>query len=197
MKATYACDNTQESGYGTLRVDADILPPGDLCSFIIQRSSDGKCLSSSGWHDSLERLVPVSTWTKEKTLMISLSPALVTHLNELEMYHLILYGEGYPIQRCLFEVPGSLYSPLSGLCEPEETEQPSLSEKALTAEEYFPKTPTIASFSPEKKIPLALIFGILFFLLLLLGVWYSIHTAAEEVQATSLSVSFRNKDAKQ
>lgn len=199
MKATYTCDTTQEFGYGTLRVNADILPPGNLCSFIIQRSSDGKCLSSSGWHDSLERLTPESTWTEKKDLVISLSPTLIAYLNELEMYRLILYAEGYPIQRCLFEVPGFLYCPLTSSSETEDIgKEPSSAEKNFPPEKVSPEAPTMASFPPEeKRMPLALIFGILFFLILLFGVWYSIHTAAGELQTTSLSKFLVHNEKKQ
>ena len=108
MRATITADPSRGPGYGIIEIhDAgNVIDP----VFVLRRGSDGKTLSGGGWQESEGVLTP-DTWDNDGgSLRLSVGPAVVDGMDNLDAYRLSLPGAGV----CALGLRDLVYSHISG-----------------------------------------------------------------------------------
>ena len=108
MRASIAVDPVRGPGYGIIEFDG----AGEVSSpvFVLQRASDGKCLSSGGWQESESAVTPQDWSAANGSLRLNVGPEVVDELDSLDAYRITLPGYG----ACAMSVGKIVYSNISG-----------------------------------------------------------------------------------
>lgn len=108
MRASIAVDPVRGPGYGIIEFEG----AGDVSSpvFVLQRASDGKCLSSGGWQESETAVAPQDWSAADGSLRLNVGPEVVDELDSLDAYRITLPGSG----ACALSVGKIVYSNISG-----------------------------------------------------------------------------------
>ena len=108
MRASIAVDPVRGPGYGIIEFDG----AGEVSSpvFVLQRASDGKCLSSGGWQESESAVTPQDWSAANGSLRLNVGPEVVDELDSLDAYRITLPGHG----ACAMSVGKIVYSNISG-----------------------------------------------------------------------------------
>lgn len=108
MRASIAVDPVRGPGYGIIEFEG----AGDVSSpvFVLQRASDGKCLSSGGWQESETAVTPQDWSAADGSLRLNVGPEVVDELDSLDAYRITLPGYG----ACAMSVGKIVYSNISG-----------------------------------------------------------------------------------
>lgn len=108
MRATIAVDPSRGPGYGIIEIEG----VGGISSpaFVLQRASDGKCLSSGGWQESETAITPNDWSATDSSASLNVGPEVVDELDSLDAYRVTLPGYG----ACAMSVGKIMYSNISG-----------------------------------------------------------------------------------
>ncbi len=108
MRATIAVDPSRGPGYGIIEIEG----VGGISSpaFVLQRASDGKCLSSGGWQESETTVTPNDWNATDSSVRLKVGPEVVDELDSLDAYRISLPGFG----ACAMSVGKIMYSNISG-----------------------------------------------------------------------------------
>ena len=108
MRASIAVDPVRGPGYGIIEFEG----AGEMSSpvFVLQRASDGKCLSSGGWQESESAVTPKDWSAANGSLRLNVGPEVVDELDSLDAYRITLPGCG----ACAMSVGRIVYSNISG-----------------------------------------------------------------------------------
>ncbi len=111
MIASYKNDTAKGPGYGLLEISE--VPFDGNCSFSLVRASDHTYLSADGWKTARSDLTTSAQSDKKGLLKLSISPAIVAHLNAQENYRITLMpadGSGKAYSAPL-QVKNIIYAP--------------------------------------------------------------------------------------
>lgn len=196
MRATITADPSRGPGYGIIEIhDAgNVIDP----VFVLRRGSDGKTLSGGGWQESESALTPDAWDNDGGSLRLSVGPAVVDEMDNLDAYRLSLPGAGV----CVLVLRDLVYSHISGgqgvgvYAPPApEAEAPveTVTEPEPVAEEETPPEPVLPSVVGEPPLEMpeerkgkkggkgGLLAGALLLLLLIGGaVWWFALRAPEK-----------------
>ena len=108
MRATIAVDPSRGPGYGIIEIEG----AGSITSpaFVLQRASDGKCLSSGGWQESETTVTPIDWSAADGNASLTVGPEVVDDLDSLDAYRISFPGVG----ACAMSVGKLMYSNISG-----------------------------------------------------------------------------------
>ncbi|MDD4700858.1 MAG: sel1 repeat family protein [Desulfovibrio sp.] len=108
MRATIAVDPSRGPGYGIIEIEG--VGAISSTSFVLQRGSDGKSLSSAGWQESETTVTPNDWAATDSGIRLNVGPEVVDELDSLDAYRISLPGSG----ACAMSVGKLIYSNISG-----------------------------------------------------------------------------------